>query len=570
VRTTTRGLVALACVALGCGFAGGCIRMKPGEGQVATAPVTTPTLAAAAPAPTVAPPRAPAPSVRGDRQINHVLSRLTYGARPGDPERVRAIGVSAWIDRQLRPRTIDDAATERALAELTTLQMPITALLREYPRPDAKLRAQLASGEMSRQEMMERYPVEKRPVRIADELRAAKVVRAMTSERQLEEVMVEFWFNHFNVFAGKGDVRWYVSAYEREAIRPYALAKFPDLVRATAYHPAMLFYLDNWLSARPDFRVPAGPNRGRRGGLNENYARELMELHTLGVDGGYTQKDVTEVARAFTGWTIDRPQTDGHFVFRPIMHDTGEKIVLGQRIPAGGGREDGERVIEILTRHPATARFIATKLVRRFVSDTPPPALVARVAGSYLSTGGDIPAMLRAIFESPEFWSEDAYRAKIKKPFEFVASAVRALGGTTDAQGAMALARASAEIGEPLYQAQPPTGYADRADVWVNAGALLARMNFALGLVSGRYPRVSVELAPLVAGADPRSPAAVLDRLLGVIVADQAAPETRAVLMAQLTDPQITRLSPDDRGPANTDVAKLAALVIGSPDFQRR
>jgi len=570
VRTTTRGLVALACVALGCGFAGGCIRMKPGEGQVATAPVTTPTLAAAAPAPTVAPPRAPAPSVRGDRQINHVLSRLTYGARPGDPERVRAIGVSAWIDRQLRPRTIDDSATERALAELTTLQMPITALLREYPRPDAKLRAQLASGEMSRQEMMERYPVEKRPVRIADELQAAKVVRAVTSERQLEEVMVEFWFNHFNVFAGKGDVRWYVSAYEREAIRPYALAKFPDLVRATAYHPAMLFYLDNWLSARPDFRVPAGPNRGRRGGLNENYARELMELHTLGVDGGYTQKDVTEVARAFTGWTIDRPQTDGHFVFRPIMHDTGEKIVLGQRIPAGGGREDGERVIEILTRHPATARFIATKLVRRFVSDTPPPALVARVAGSYLSTGGDIPAMLRAIFESPEFWSEDAYRAKIKKPFEFVASAVRALGGTTDAQGAMALARASAEIGEPLYQAQPPTGYADRADVWVNAGALLARMNFALGLVSGRYPRVSVELAPLVAGADPRSPAAVLDRLLGVIVADQAAPETRAVLMAQLTDPQITRLSPDDRGAANTDVAKLAALVIGSPDFQRR
>jgi len=570
VRTTTRGLVALACVALGCGFAGGCIRMKPGEGQVATAPVTTPTLAAAAPAPTVAPPRAPAPSVRGDRQINHVLSRLTYGARPGDPERVRAIGVSAWIDRQLRPRTIDDSATERALAELTTLQMPITALLREYPRPDAKLRAQLASGEMSRQEMMERYPVEKRPVRIADELRAAKAVRAVTSERQLEEVMVEFWFNHFNVFAGKGDVRWYVSAYEREAIRPYALAKFPDLVRATAYHPAMLFYLDNWLSARPDFRVPAGPNRGRRGGLNENYARELMELHTLGVDGGYTQKDVTEVARAFTGWTIDRPQTDGHFVFRPIMHDTGEKIVLGQRIPAGGGREDGERVIEILTRHPATARFIATKLVRRFVSDTPPPALVARVAGSYLSTGGDIPAMLRAIFESPEFWSEDAYRAKIKKPFEFVASAVRALGGTTDAQGAMALARASAEIGEPLYQAQPPTGYADRADVWVNAGALLARMNFALGLVSGRYPRVSVELAPLVAGADPRSPAAVLDRLLGVIVADQAAPETRAVLMAQLTDPQITRLSPDDRGAANTDVAKLAALVIGSPDFQRR
>ena len=505
-----------------------------------------------------------------DRQIVHTLNRLSYGARPGDLERVRAIGLPAWIDRQLRPQTIDDAVAERALAELTTLRMPIAELLRDYPRPDPTLREKIASGEMTRQEMQERYPMEKRPVRIAAELQAAKVIRAVTSERQLEEVMVDFWFNHFNVFAGKGDVRWYVSAYEREAIRPHALGKFPDLVRATARHPAMLFYLDNWLSARSDFIVPAGPNRGRKAGLNENYARELMELHTLGVDGGYTQRDVTEVARAFTGWTIDRPQTNGRFVFRPSMHDGGEKVVVGHRIPTGGGQGDGERVIEILTRHPSTSRFVATKLVRRFVSDTPPPALVARVAATYTSTEGDIPAMLRVIFGSREFYGEDAYRAKIKKPFEFVASAVRALGGSTDAQGGSALARASAEIGEPLYLAQSPTGYADRADVWVNAGALLARMNFALTLASGRYPHVTVELPALVAGTDPRSPAAVLDRLLATIVADQAGPETRAVLAAQLTDPQITRLSTDDRGPANTDVAKLAALVIGSPEFQRR
>jgi len=558
---------ALVCAALGLGLLGGCTSAKAGEGHVA-APVAPAAPAAPAAAPTR--PVTPAPSVSGERQIIHALSRLTYGARPGDVERVRAIGVSAWIDRQLRPRTIDDSATERALAELTTLRMPISETLREFPRPDPRLRAKIANGEMSRQEMLERYPMEKRPARIAIELQAAKVVRAVTSERQLEEVMVDFWFNHFNVFAGKGDVRWYVSAYEREAIRPYAMGKFPDLVRATAYHPAMLFYLDNWLSARPDFIVPVGPNRGRKAGLNENYARELMELHTLGVDGGYTQKDVTEVARAFTGWTIDRPQTDGHFIFRPGMHDGGEKIVLGQRIPAGGGRDDGERVIAILTSHPATARFVATKLVRRFVSDTPPPALVARVAATYTSTGGDIPAMLRTIFGSPEFFSEDAYRAKIKKPFEFVASAVRALGGSTDATGGLALARASAEIGEPLYQAQPPTGYADRGAVWVNAGALLARMNFALGLASGRYPHVSVALPALIAGADPSSPSAVLDRLLASIVADQPGPETRAVLTAQLSEPQITRLSPDDRGPANTDVATLAALVIGSPEFQRR
>jgi len=505
-----------------------------------------------------------------DRQIRHAINRLTYGARPGDFERVRAIGLSAWIARQLRPRTIDDSATERALAELTTLRMPIAELLREFPRPDPKMREKIARGEMTRQEMQERYPMEKRPFRITAELQAAKIIRAVTSERQLEEVMVDFWFNHFNVFAGKGDVRWYVSAYEREAIRPHALGTFPDLVRATARHPAMLFYLDNWLSARPDFIVPAGPNRGRKAGLNENYARELMELHTLGVDGGYTQRDVTEVARAFTGWTIDRPQINGRFVFRPLMHDGGEKVVVGHRIPAGGGQGDGERVIEILTRHPSTARFVATKLVRRFVSDTPPPALIARVAATYTGTGGDIPAMLRVIFESREFSGEDAYRAKIKKPFEFVASAVRALGGSTDAEGGSALARASAEIGEPLYLAQPPTGYADRADVWVNAGALLARMNFALALASGRYPHVTVELPALVAGTDPRSPAAVLDHLLATIVANQAGPETRAVLAAQLTDPQVTRLSTDDRGPANTDIAKLAALVIGSPEFQRR
>jgi uncharacterized protein (DUF1800 family) len=514
--------------------------------------------------------RASAAPSESDRKIFHALNRLTYGARPGDLERVRAVGLSAWIDRQLRPQSIDDSVAERALAELTTLRMPIADLLREYPRPDPRLREKIASGEMTRQEMQERYPMEKRPFRIAAELQAAKVIRAVTSERQLEEIMVDFWFNHFNVFAGKGDLRWYVSAYEREAIRPHALGKFPDLVRATARHPAMLYYLDNWLSARSDFVVPVGPNRGRKAGLNENYARELMELHTLGVDGGYTQKDVTEVARAFTGWTIDRPQTSGRFVFRPIMHDTGEKLIVGHHIAAGGGQGDGERTIEILTRHPSTARFIATKLVRRFVADTPPPALVGRVAAAYSSTEGDISAMLRVIFASAEFDGADAYRAKIKKPFEFVASAVRVLGGSVDAQGAAALARATAEIGEPLYQAQPPTGYADRADVWVNAGALLARMNFALALTSGRYPNVTVELPALAAGADPRWPPAVLDRLLATIIADQAGPATRAVLAAQLADPQITRLSTDDRGPASTDVAKLAALVIGSPEFQRR
>jgi len=512
----------------------------------------------------------PAPPLDEDRRILHVLNRLAFGPRPGDVARVRAAGLDAWIERQLRPETIDDSATERALVDLASLRMSIPEALREYPRPDPKLREKLQDGRMTRAEMMQTYPPEKRPFRIAAELQAAKTLRAVKSERQLAEVMVDFWFNHFNVFAGKGDVRWYVSAYERDVIRPNALGRFPDLVRASARHPAMLFYLDNWLSARPDFTVPSGQNRGRKAGLNENYARELMELHTLGVDGGYTQKDVTEVARAFTGWSIDRPRVEGRFVFRPRMHDTGEKVVLGHRLPAGGGRDDGERVLAILTRHPSTARFIATKLVRRFVADAPPPALIDRVASTYLETDGDIRAMLRTILASSEFYAEDAYRAKIKKPFEFVSSAARALGATLDAQGAFDLARASAEIGEPLYQAQPPTGYPDRAEAWVNAGALLARMNFALALASDRYPRVVVDPGALVAGADARTPDAVLDRLLAALVAGQASAETRAVLAAQLTSPQITRLSPDDRGPANTDVAKLAALVLGSPEFQRR
>jgi uncharacterized protein (DUF1800 family) len=518
-----------------------------------------------------APVAAPRPALPGDdRAILHAVGRLTYGPRPGDVERVRAVGLRAWVERQLRPETIDDTETDRALAELASLRMSIPEALREYPRPDPQLRQKIQKGELTRREMLEMYPPERRPFRITAELQAAKMLRAVTSERQLQEVMVDFWFNHFNVFAGKGDVRWYVSAYEREAIRPHALGKFADLVRATARHPAMLFYLDNWLSAREDFVVPMGPNRGRKAGLNENYARELMELHTLGVDGGYTQADVREVARAFTGWSIDRPQVEGRFVFRPMMHDTGEKVVLGQRIRrALDGEGDGERVIEILTRHPSTARFIAAKLARRFVADAPPPALVERVATAYIATEGDVTAMLRTIVESPEFWAEDAYRAKIKKPFEFVASATRALGASVDARGAFELARASADIGEPLYQAQPPTGYGDRAEAWVNTGALLARMNFALALAAGRYPRVGVDLGALVAGADRRRPGAVLDRLLAALVGP-ASPETRAVLAQQFARPHVTRRTPDDVGPAATDLARLAALVIGSPEFQRR
>ena len=491
-----------------------------------------------------------------EQEVLHVLQRLTWGPRPGDVERVQTMGLTAWLERQLDPRVIDDSATERALADLPTLTMSIAQLHHEYPPADAQNLAPRPSAPSS-------------PRRIVEELQAARMLRAIHSERQLLEVMVDFWANHFNVFIGKGELRWYTTAWEREVLRPHALGRFPDLLRATARHPAMLFYLDNWLSARPGFTPVAGPAAGRRMGLNENYARELMELHTLGVDGGYTQRDVTEVARAFTGWTIDRPRAAATYLFRASMHDRGDKTVLGQRLQHGGER-DGEQVLDLLAGHPSTARFVATKLARRFVADDPPPALVERLAAVYRATGGDTRAMLRSLIASAEFRAPATAGAKIKKPTELVASAARATGARVDARGALALARAAARIGEGFYEAAAPTGHPDRAEAWVSPGALLARMNFAVALAEGRFPGVHPDLDGLVAGVDRAQPAAVLERLLATLLHGRASAATRQVLAAHLGEPQITRLAADDRGAPDTDVAKLAALVLGSPEFQRR
>ncbi|HKA61083.1 MAG TPA: DUF1800 domain-containing protein [Methylomirabilota bacterium] len=507
----------------------------------------------------------------------HALNRLGYGPRPGDVDRVRQLGLAIYIERQLSPSRIADPAVDQSLIGYPVLGQSAAQLVRDYPQVSPQIRQRLAQGEMSRQDVMEMYPPERRPAVIISQMQAARITRAVLSERQLEEVMVDFWFNHFNVYAQKGAVRWMVPAYEREAIRPNALSRFRDLVLATARHPAMLFYLDNWLSTRADLVVMQGPNAGRRMGLNENYARELMELHTLGVDGGYTQQDVVEVARCFTGWTIDRPQQGGGFLFRSQAHDRGAKRVLGQTIPAGGGLQDGERVIDILVRHPSTARFIATKLTRRLVSDDPPAALVERAAVTFQRTDGDIRAVLTTIVSAPEFWSAEAYRAKIKTPLEVVASAMRALDGriapagepeTPD--GGVALAREVGKLGEPLYEAQPPTGYPDRAESWVNTGALLGRMNFALGLAHNRLGGARVDLGAFLGSVDRSRPEQVLDRLLAVILNGETTPHTRAVLAAQLESPEITRTTAYDRVSKDTDVEKLTALVLGSPEFQRK
>jgi uncharacterized protein (DUF1800 family) len=432
----------------------------------------------------------------------------------------------------------------------------------------------------------------KRPQRVVEELAMAKTLRAIYSERQLQQVMDDFWFNHFNVFAGKGEVKWYLTSYERDVIQPHAFGKFHELVTATAQSPAMLFYLDNFLSADPNaaqrlaaeramrqhmrrrpYGIPprAQPQQGQnkkpqQRGLNENYGRELMELHTLGVDGGYTQKDVTEVARAFTGWTIEKPREYPQFKFDERMHDPDPKIVLGKKIHAGGIK-DGEEVISLLTKNPNTARFISTKLARRFVSDTPPPALVDRMAKSFQKSNGDIREVLHTMIYSPEFWSRDAVRAKVKTPFELVVSSVRALG--TDVDTPMPLVGWVGRIGEPLYQCQPPTGYSDKAETWVNTGSLLNRLNFSLALAGNKVRGSRSDVNALLGAASSNDPKAALDRAVQVFLGGQAAPNTVDTLQKQLENPQVVQAKLDDPV-KQVDLGVVTGLVLGAPEFQRR
>ncbi|PYT49371.1 MAG: DUF1800 domain-containing protein [Acidobacteria bacterium] len=429
----------------------------------------------------------------------------------------------------------------------------------------------------------------KRPQRIVAELGMAKVTRAIYSNRQLQQVMDDFWFNHFNVFAGKGEDRYYLTSYERDVIQPHALGKFKDLLTATAKSPAMLFYLDNFLSADPKAAQRATRQQRRRGrfggpwpprpapnpqqaakknerGLNENYGRELMELHTLGVDGGYTQKDVTEVARCFTGWTMDKPRQYADFKFDERLHDPDPKYVLGKKIHVGG-MKDGEQVIELLVRHPSTAKFISTKLARRFVSDNPPPSLVNRMAETFKSGDGDIRAVLKTMIWSPEFWSRDAYRAKIKTPFELVVSAARATGSDVDSP--LPLVQWIGRIGEPLYQCQPPTGYADKAEAWVNTGALLNRLNYSLALAGNKMRGTRTDVTSLL-GMDSSADAKVaLDRAVQVFLGGHAAPTTVETLQKQLENPQVLQAKLDDP-PKQVDLGVVAGLVLGAPEFQRR
>lgn len=642
----------------------------------------------------------------------HAVNRLTFGPRPGDVDRVLAIGVDRWIDQQLNPKRVDDAALESRLAPLRSVRMNTRELVENFPPPqivkaiaagrmelprdpqkravyeaaierydDKKARKndkaaqradllQMDQNEMSDDQKERRrqardearskaldlleQPVNDRikaimamdrdqrrmfyaalsqsdreqlvadmtpqqketllalenPVAVVNgELMAAKLIRATYSERQLEEVMTDFWFNHFNVFIGKGPDRYLVTTYERDVIRPHALGKFKDLLMATAKSPAMLWYLDNWQSVGPNSEAGLGlgqrarynrpfarprPNFGPFGGprvgigarlplaqdeqaatpqpkkaprgLNENYAREVMELHTLGVNGGYTQKDVTELARVLTGWTISEPRRGGGYDFNPRTHEPGEKVVLGHKFKNDGEKE-GEQALEMLAHHPSTARFISTKLATRFVSDNPPQSLIDKMAETFTKSDGDIKEVLRTMFKATEFWSPDAYRAKVKTPLEFVVSSLRATGA--DFQNPRVLIDQLNRMGMPLYGMQPPTGYSMKAETWVNSSALLARMNFALAIGAGRLPGIKVDTTAALGPNAPIDADGVQALLESSMLNGDVSRQTHETIKTQLTDPQVTGRKLDD-APKPVNASTLAGLILGSPEFQRR
>ncbi len=419
-------------------------------------------------------------------RFQHAVNRLTFGPRAGDLDRLQQLGLASWIDLQLHPEQIpENPVLLQHLEPLTALSMTPQEAFFAYPP-----KAFVGVGNINLA-LLAANEKKQGPRVVATELTQAKLLRAVYSNRQLEELLVDFWYNHFNVSVDKGGDRYLALSYERDAIRPHVLGKFYDLLLATAESPAMLFYLDNWQSVSP--ALPQRPDQKKKRGLNENYGRELLELHTLGVDGGYTQQDVIEVARCFTGWTISNPRQGGSFEYNDKVHDKGQKIVLGHVIPAGGGMNDGLQVLAILARHPATARFISLNLAQRFVADDPPPSLVDRMAQTFEKTGGDLCEVMRTMLYSTEFWSQGAYRAKLKTPFELVASSLRATNA--DVQSAIALSNQLQKLGEPLYRKLEPTGYSNMNAEWISSAALLDRMNFAVALAHDHIPGVAVRSA---------------------------------------------------------------------------
>ena len=625
------------------------------------------------------------------QKIVHLLNRAAFGPRPDDVERVKQMGITAYIDEQLHPERLPDAAITAKLASLTILQMPNEELTQGYfdalkrgkelkqlqaqverqgktsgtatdgtamaMTPGTATPAQSDSPENKREKLQatlaQMTPEQRAQARElmqgakgkgaytgTPQLMVAKTIRAVESPRQLQEVMVDFWTNHFNIDARKNTCRVYKVSDDRDVIQKYTFAHFRDLLGASAKSPAMLIYLDNAQSTGSQTPDPAIAQRQARqrqrletaaangnaraketlvrledlqgkikkrkpSGLNENYAREIMELHTLGVEGGYTQKDVTEVARCLTGWTVDR--ATGTFKFDPRRHDNGEKLVLGQAIPAGGGIEDGEKVLDILANSPATMRHVSYQICQRLVADVPPTSLVDKCVATWKNTSGDIREIVRTILTAPEFNSRVAYRQKIKSPFEYAVSSARAVGATytfnapQGRQGRRNTAAAMgmigkggndyngnanvqylpgqvAVMGQPLFQCQPPTGYPEDSRKWVSSGALISRLNFSLALTRGRIGDLDVSQMDrsLLNGGANVPPMQYVSRLADTLLSGEVSPATRATLLKEakaLTETGGAVASASAVTPVGTDAdtaQKLVALVLGSPEFQRR
>ncbi len=554
----------------------------------------------------------------------HLLNRFTFGPRPGEVDAVVLMGLDRWLDVQLKA-SLPESALDGRLSGFHTLAMTDRELATTYVNPGMVANMAQAEGKVEkpsadspdakkeyRQALMA-YAKTKgiRPVReLTQELIAQKVIRAVYAENQLREVLTDFWFNHFNVSTTSNPARPHILSYERDVIRAHALGSFPELLFGTAKHPAMLHYLNNAQSvanvnATTTMEEMAPPQLARRvqnakknkkAGLNENYARELMELHTLGVDGGYQQKDVVEVARALTGWTVypTGPRAarllqavekgkavgfvqQGDFIFRADAHDAGAKTILGRKFPAGGGLEEGEQVLTMLSQHPATSRFVARKFAARFVSDTPPPALVDRLAKTFLRSHGNTRALVETLLQSPEFWSADARRAKVKSPLELVASSLRALNADI-VQPRREVFQWLEKMGQPIYAYQAPTGFPDRAQTWINSGTLLNRMNFGLVLASGQLPGVQVDLAPLAAKQEKAEAQlkAVAERLLPgrdiKTTVKDLTPLVKDSSYAQKMNEK-ARASDQDSPKltqAPSQLAQVVGILLGSPEFQRR
>jgi uncharacterized protein (DUF1800 family) len=574
-----------------------------------------------------------------DEAALHALNRLAFGPRPGEVERIKQMGLEKWIDQQLDPGAINDSAVNQRLANFSTLHMSTTQLLERFQplqlvakrdgipldqlqeQRKEQVQEQIAalrrSGEFN-PAAAQLVRVDGTPQQILAELSMAKLIRAVYSTRQLDERMADFWFNHFNVYARKGADLWFLPAYERETIRPNAMGKFGDLLLATAKSPAMLFYLDNWMSADPaafqhyqkemtarrrqamgigacgmlgPFASPIQimrcqarmerrverqqrqrqrqararvPKKAQERGLNENYGRELMELHAVGVN--YTQADVTAMAQIFTGWTIRRPRLDPEFTFDARLHTPGPKTVLGYKINAGG-MKDGEEILHKLTDDPRTAHFISFELARHFAMDQPPDALVDRMAKEFLKSHGDIRQVMRTMLDSPEFWSRAAYRAKVKTPFDLVASGLRATGA--DVEQALPLVQWVGRMGQPLYLCEPPNGYPDTAQNWVSTGGLLDRMNFAIALSTNHMAGTHVDLGGVFSTGAAGNAQQALDEAFAAVLGNEVTPQTRDTLEKRLADPQIREAKLDDPVRHVND-GLILGLVLGSPEFQRQ